>query len=107
MILVSLVLVIGDTVHIFLTDHVEFLCLAHILILCILIMVFLRARLLGHYVLCTILMLLVESYVIKYHIYADDMGNSWEFLGMYNVHFLSSLGVWQTYNIGWLKTNLN
>ena len=29
------------------------------------------------------------------------------FLRMFNVHFLSSPGLWQTYSIGWLKTNLS
>ena len=47
----------------FSTDQVEFMYQAHIAILCILISVFLRDRLLGHYALCIILMLLVEFYV--------------------------------------------
>ena len=55
---------VTGSARISLTDHAVFLCRAHILILYILILVFRKARLLGHYVLCTILMLLVESYVV-------------------------------------------
>ena len=96
------------------SNRSENLCRAHILILYILILVFLKARLLGHYVLCTILMLLVESNVIiMWNTIFVLMTSKFTwllilvFLGMFNGHFLSSPGMWQTYSIGWLKTNLS
>ena len=64
MTLVSMELLTRGIVHIFLTDLVEYWCLVCILMICFFPMEFPKALLQGHYVLCTILMLSAEYYVI-------------------------------------------